>query len=236
MEQSTEERFSRTALLLGDDAEKLRNKRVLIVGVGGVGGHAAENIVRSGVSHITLVDGDKVDITNCNRQIIAVSSTIGKPKAEVAAARFKEINPSGIFVAINSFLKSAEDISELLEKGFDFVVDAIDDVPVKTELIRELKEKNIPFISSMGAGGKIDPSQIAFADISKTHGCPLARIMRGKLKELKIYKGVQTVFSPELPQRSFEHKKIGSISYIPAIFGCFCAAAAIRKLTEKESE
>ncbi|MBQ4329411.1 MAG: tRNA threonylcarbamoyladenosine dehydratase [Lentisphaeria bacterium] len=236
MEQSTEERFSRTALLLGDDAEKLRNKRVLIVGVGGVGGHAAENIVRSGVSHITLVDGDKVDITNCNRQIIAVSSTIGKPKAEVAAARFKEINPSGIFVAINSFLKSAEDISELLEKGFDFVVDAIDDVPVKTELIRQLKEKNIPFISSMGAGGKIDPSQIAFADISKTHGCPLARIMREKLKELKIYKGVQTVFSPELPQRSFEHKKIGSISYIPAIFGCFCAAAAIRKLTEKESE
>ena len=236
MEQSTEERFSRTALLLGDDAEKLRNKRVLIVGVGGVGGHAAENIVRSGVSHITLVDGDKVDITNCNRQIIAVSSTIGKPKAEVAAARFKEINPSGIFVAINSFLKSAEDISELLEKGFDFVVDAIDDVPMKTELIRQLKEKNIPFISSMGAGCKIDPSQITFADISKTHGCPLARIMRGKLKELKIYKGVQTVFSPELPQRSFEHKKIGSISYIPAIFGCFCAAAAIRKLTEKESE
>ena len=121
MEQSTEERFSRTALLLGNDAEKLRNKRVLIVGVGGVGGHAAENIVRSGVSHITLVDGDKVDITNCNRQIIAVSSTIGKPKAEVAAARFKEINPSGIFVAINSFLKSAEDISELLEKGFDSI-------------------------------------------------------------------------------------------------------------------
>lgn len=233
MEQNNKERFSRTALLLDDDTDKLFNKKVLIVGVGGVGGYAAENIVRAGVGHITLVDGDTVDITNCNRQIIAKSDTIGKPKAEVAATRFKEINPDGTFVIKNSFLKSTEDISELLENGFDFVVDAIDDVPIKTELIRQLKEKNIPFISSMGAGGKIDPSQISFADISKTHGCPLARIMRGKLKELKIHKGVPTVFSPELPQRSFEHKKIGSISYIPAIFGCFCAAAAIKTLAEK---
>ena len=234
MEYDMDKRFSRTALLLGEEAEILRDKKVLIVGVGGVGGYAAENIVRAGVGAVTLIDGDNVDITNCNRQIIALSGTVGKAKAEVAAERFREINPTGTFTVKNCFLKSAADIAEVLESGFDFAVDAIDDVPVKTELIRQLKEKNIPFISSMGAGGKIDPSQIAFADISKTHGCPLARIMRGKLKELKIYKGVPTVFSPELPQRSFEHKKIGSISYVPAIFGCFCAAAAITALCGKK--
>lgn len=226
-----DEKFSRTFLLLNEKAEKLCDKKVLIVGVGGVGGYAMENIIRAGIGSITLVDGDTVDITNCNRQIIALTGTVGKTKVEVAADRCREINPDGKIIAKNGFLKTTEDISLLLNEGFDFVVDAIDDVPVKVELIRQLKEKNIPFVSSMGAGGKLDPSQIKSADISKTFGCPLARIMRSKLKEHHIYKGVPTVFSPELPQRSFEHKKIGSISYIPAIFGCFCAAAAISHLS-----
>jgi len=228
-------RFSRTALLLGEDtAVQLTNKKVLIVGVGGVGGHAAENIVRAGIGNVTLVDGDLVDISNCNRQIIALSSTVGIAKAEVLASRCREINPDGTFTAINRFLKSPEDIAALLECGFDYVVDAIDDVPVKIELIRQLKQRNLPFISSMGAGGKIDPSLIQQADLSKTHGCPLARVMRNRLKPYRL-KHIPVIFSPEIPARNFENKKIGSISYIPAVFGCFCAAAAIKSLTSMKS-
>lgn len=226
-----DERFSRTGLLLGEKTAALCRSKVLIVGVGGVGGYAVENIVRSGIANVTIIDGDNIDITNCNRQIIALNDDIGRPKTDVWKERCQQINPDGNFTAINKFLKTPEDISEILHVNWDFVIDAIDDVPVKVELIRQLKEKNIPFVSSMGAGGKIDPSQIKLADISKTHGCPLARVMRSKLKEHHLHKGILTVFSPELPLRNFEHKKIGSISYLPAIFGCFCAAAAIAHLT-----
>jgi tRNA A37 threonylcarbamoyladenosine dehydratase len=227
------ERFSRTALIFGENiTSTLFDKKVLVVGVGGVGGHAAENIARCGVGNMILVDGDSVDISNCNRQIIALDSTVGQPKAEVLAARCREINPQGQFTAAVKFLKTPEDIAYLLDQKFDFVVDAIDDVPAKTELIRQLKQYHIPFVSAMGAGGKLDPSQIQIADISKTYGCPLARVMRGKLKEIGIAKGVKTVFSPEIPKQSFTGKKIGSISYIPAICGCFCAAEAIKELTK----
>ncbi len=229
-----DKRFSRTDLLFGENtANRLAEKRVLIIGVGGVGGHAAENIVRAGAGFADFIDGDTVDISNCNRQIIALESTIGKAKAEVLAGRCREINPAGVFNAVNRFLKTPEDIAEVLSNGYDFVVDAIDDVPVKVELLRQLKERNIPFISSMGAGGKTDPAQVTISDLSKSHGCPLARVMRGKLKALHITKGVPVVFSPEIPMRSFENRKIGSISYMPAIFGCFCAAAAIKHLTSK---
>jgi tRNA A37 threonylcarbamoyladenosine dehydratase len=227
------ERFSRTALIFGENiTSTLFDKKVLVVGVGGVGGHAAENIARCGVGNMILVDGDSVDISNCNRQIIALDSTVGQPKAEVLAARCREINPQGQFTAAVKFLKTPEDIAYLLDQKFDFVVDAIDDVPAKTELIRQLKQYHIPFVSAMGAGGKLDPSQIQIADISKTYGCPLARVMRGKLKEIGIAKGVKTVFSPEIPKQSFTGKKIGSISYIPAICGCFCAAESIKELTK----
>ncbi|MBE6390205.1 MAG: tRNA threonylcarbamoyladenosine dehydratase [Lentisphaerae bacterium] len=225
-------RFSRTELLLGTQiTSDFSTKRVLIVGVGGVGGHAAANIARTGIGKIVMVDGDTVDISNCNRQISAFSSTVGKYKADVLAASFRDINPAGEFIAINRFLKTPEDIAALLQADdYDFAIDAIDDVPVKVELIRQLKQKGIPMISSMGAGGKTDPAQVQIADIHRTSGCPLARIMRNKLKELHIKK-VQTVFSPEPPLRRFESRKIGSISYIPAIFGCFCAAQAIRFLS-----
>lgn len=227
------DRFSRTALILGDDTlQKLKTKRVLVVGVGGVGGHAAENIARCGIGHLTLVDGDAIDISNCNRQIIAMGATVGMPKAAVLAARCRDINPEGDFTILPQFLKTPEDIAGLLQNGFDFAVDAIDDVPVKVELIRQLKTLDIPFISAMGAGGKLDPFQVRIADISKTYGCPLARVMRGKLKETGITKGVKTVFSPEIPQRSFTGKKIGSISYLPAVCGCFCAAEAIKELSK----
>ena len=228
-----DDRFSRTALILGEDTlQKLKNKRVLVIGVGGVGGHAAENIARCGIGHLTLVDGDTIDISNCNRQIIATGTMVGQPKAEVLAARFRDINPDGNFAILPQFLKTPEDIAGLLQQDFDFAVDAIDDVPAKVELIRQLKKRNIPFISAMGAGGKLDPAQVQVADISKTYGCPLARIMRSKLKEIGITKGVKTVFSPEIPQRSFAGKKIGSISYLPAVCGCFCAAEAIKELSK----
>ena len=225
-------RFSRTGLLLGDDVNNILSaKRVLIVGVGGVGGYAAENIVRAGIGTVIMVDGDTVDISNCNRQLPAMTSTLGQYKADVLAARFRDINPEGKFIALNRFLKTPEDISSLLQsENFDFAIDAIDDVPVKVELIRQLKSSRIPLISSMGAGGKTDPSRIQLADIHRTSGCPLARIMRNKLKELRISK-VPTVFSPEPPLRRFDNRKIGTISYIPAIFGCFCAAQAIKVLT-----
>lgn len=233
---SFSEIFSRTALLLGESAvENLAGKKVLVAGVGGVGGHAAENIARCGVGHLTLVDGDCIDVSNLNRQIIALASTVKQPKAPVLAARCREINPAGEFTAENRFLKTADEIDELLNRGFDFVVDAIDDVPVKTELIRQLKEKKIPFISAMGAGGKTDPSQVKIADISKTSGCPLARVMRSRLKEAGITKGVKCVFSPEIPRRTFTGRKIGSISYMPAICGCFCAAEAIKVLCVNKS-
>lgn len=230
MSSDIAERFSRTGLLLGENAAELQNKRVLIVGVGGVGGYAVENIVRAGVGCVVMVDGDDVDVTNCNRQIIALSETIGKAKVDVWVERCRQINPDGDFIPLHKFLKSAEDIDALLREGFDFVIDAIDDVPVKVELICQLKRKKIPFISSMGAGGKIDPMQVKLADLSKTSGCPLARVMRNKLKERRLQKGIPTVYSPEVPLRSFESKKIGSISYLPAIFGCFCAASAISAL------
>ncbi len=228
---NTNEIFSRTALLLGENTlRELARKKVLVIGVGGVGGHAAENIARCGIGHLTLVDGDNVDISNVNRQIIALQSTIALPKASVLAARCQEINPDGEFVSENRFLKNADEIRILLSRGFDFVVDAIDDVPVKTEIIRQLKTEKIPFISAMGAGGKVDPTLIKIADISKTTGCPLARVMRNRLKAVGITKGVKVVFSPETPRQTFADRKIGSISYLPAICGCFCAAEAVRVL------
>ena len=230
------ERFNRTELLLGNDSTKiLQNAKVLVIGVGGVGGYAVENIARAGVGHLTMVDGDNVDISNCNRQIIALNSTIGLSKAELFAQRCKEINPQGIFIPEVRFLHTAQDISELLDRGFDFVVDAIDDVPVKVELLTQLKKRKIPCISAMGAGGKIDPSGISITDISKTHSCPLARVIRSRLKAIGITKGIKVVFSPEMPERSFENKKIGSISYLPAIFGCFCAYEAIFSLLKEKN-
>lgn len=224
-------RFSRTALLCGEEALRtMAEAKILIVGLGGVGGHAAENLVRAGIGHLTLLDGDTVELSNCNRQIIALSDTVGRSKAEVLAERCRQIDPDGGFIPVNRFLRTPEEISRLLETPFDYVIDAIDDVPVKIELIRQLKLRRIPFVSAMGAGGKTDPSRVTVADISRTSGCPLAKTVRKKLKELGI-RQVRCVFSPETPKRSFEHKKIGSISYMAAIFGCFCAAEAIRVLT-----
>ena len=227
--------FDRASLLIGDEnCRKLANAHVLVLGIGGVGGYALENLARAGIGKLTIIDGDLVDITNCNRQLSALNNTVGRPKTEVWAERIKAINPDAEVDARQCFLRTQEDIDSLLDGDhFDFAIDAIDEFTPKITFILALKRRKIPFISAMGAGGKLDPSQIKIADISKTSGCPLARNVRKKLREYNIEKGVKTVYSPEPPLKKFADRKIGSISFIPAIFGCFCAAEAVNSLIKK---
>ena len=226
--------FDRTELLIGkENCDILANAHVLVLGIGGVGGYALENLARTGIGKLTIIDGDLVDITNCNRQLSALTTTAGKPKTEVWKERILQINPNANIDAQYRFLRSTEEINALLETPFDFAIDAIDELEPKIAFITALKKRKIPFISAMGAGGKLDPSQIKLADISKTTGCPLARIVRKRLRDLGITKGVQTVYSPEPPLKRFADRKIGSISFIPAIFGCFCAAFAVNSLIKK---
>lgn len=227
--------FDRSTLLIGEEnCRKLANAHLLVLGIGGVGGYALENLARAGIGKLTIIDGDTVDITNCNRQLSALQSTVGMAKSEVWRRRITDINPAVAVDAQHRFLRSDAEIAELLDNThFDFVIDAIDEFTPKIAFICALKRRKIPFISAMGAGGKLDPSQIKIADISKTTGCPLARNVRKKLREYGIEKGVKTVFSPEPPLKSFTECKIGSISFIPAIFGCFCAAEAVNSLIKK---
>lgn len=222
--------FHRTTLLLGDDAvKKLQSANVLVLGVGGVGGHAAEQLCRAGIGSMTLLDGDKVDPTNLNRQIAALHTNTGRFKAEVLAERFRDINPCGKFTPEVRFLKVGESV-ELLSRNFDLVIDAIDDVPAKVDFLKNAVELHIPVVSSMGAGGKVDISKISCADISKTFGDPLARKVRCELRNLGIKHGIKCVFSPEERQRIADSRTIGTISYLPAAFGCFAAAAALELL------
>ena len=226
--------FQRTAALLGDEAvEKLRSKHLLVLGVGGVGGYAAEQLCRMGVGKLTLLDGDRVDPTNLNRQIAALSSTVGISKAEVLASRFKDINPGGEYLPEVRFLKPDE-CEELLTTPFDLVLDAIDDVPAKVAFLKTAAEKNIPIVSAMGAGGKRDISKIQCADISKTFGDPLARKVRSELRKLGITKGIRCIFSPEERCQVKDLDTIGTISYMPAAFGCHAAAAALELLLAGE--
>lgn len=227
--------FDRSSLLIGEEnCQKLATAHILILGIGGVGGYAVENLARAGIGKLTIIDGDTVDITNCNRQLSALTGTVGKPKTEVWTERIKAINPDAEVDARQCFLRTREDIDSLLDTAhFDFAIDAIDEFTPKITFIVALKKRKIPFISAMGAGGKLDPSQITIADISKTSGCPLARNVRKKLREYHIEKGVKTVYSPEPPLKHFADRKIGSISFIPAIFGCFCAAEAVNHLIKK---
>ena len=223
--------FDRTKLLIGEEnCRKLATSHVLILGIGGVGGYAVENLARAGIGKLTIIDGDLVDITNCNRQISALTTTARRPKTDVWAERIKAINPEIQLDTQYRFLRDAADIETLLSTPFDFAIDAIDEMEPKIAFIAALKRHNIPFISAMGAGGKLDPSSIKIADISKTSGCPLARIVRKRLRDMGITKGVKTVYSPEPPLKRFADRKIGSISFIPAIFGCFCAAEAVNTL------
>lgn len=232
---------TRTELMLGrDKTEKLRNSHVLVAGLGGVGGYAAEALCRAGIGEITLADHDKVQHTNRNRQIAALSGTVGKYKADVMAARLMDINPQLKCHIIKDFLKN-EIIPGILERNFSYIVDAIDTLSPKAYLIYHAYMKKIPLISAMGAGAKSDPLMIRIDDISKTYECKHAHMVRKRLHTLGIYSGVKAVFSPEpadpacirlTDSESNKKTVVGTISYYPAIFGMMAASVAIRDLVK----
>lgn len=232
--------MSRTQLMLGDEPiQALMSKNVLVVGLGGVGGICAEMIARAGVGKMTIVDADTVDLSNVNRQIPALHSTAGNPKAEVMAERLKDINPDLDLTVLTEYIKE-ERTREILDQGnFDYAVDCIDTLSPKVYFIKACIDRKIPIVSSLGAGGKMDPSQIKVTDISKTYQCNLAKYVRKKLHALDIYKGLTVVFSPEMvdqskiieTEKAFPKKSIiGTLSYMPAIFGCTTASVVIRDL------
>jgi len=231
--------LTRTEMILGSEGlQKLKASNVLIVGLGGVGAYAAEMICRAGVGSMTIVDGDAVHPTNRNRQLAALKSTEGMPKAEVMGQRLKDINPDLSLKIIQEYLKD-ERMVEVLDAGFDYVVDAIDTLSPKIFLIYHTLQKKMPLVSSMGAGGKYDPTRIAISDISETTDCSLARILRKKLHRLGVREGFTAVFSPEqidkakvipTPGELNKASVVGTISYMPASFGIACASVVIRDL------
>lgn len=238
-----EEWLSRTELLLGTDGlERLRRAHVLIAGLGGVGAYAAEQLCRAGIGEMTLIDGDVVELTNKNRQLPALDSTIGLPKAEIIADRFRDINPSLRLHVINDFIRDEGMIAVLEKAPYDYIVDAIDTLAPKIFLIYHSIQKGLPIVSSMGSGGKLDPSKIEIADISKSYNCNLARMLRKRLHKLGIYQGAKVVFSSELTNpeavilAESQNKKsnVGTISYMPPVFGCLMASVVIRDLINKK--
>lgn len=230
-------------MLLGDEkVENLINKNVLIVGLGGVGGICAEMIVRAGVGSITIVDGDVVDLSNCNRQVPALHSTAGKPKAAIMEERLKDINPELKLTVINEFIKEERTVAIIESQQYDYAVDCIDTLTPKVWFIKACVDRGIPIVSSLGAGGKVDPLQVQVTDISKSYKCNLARYVRKYLHKEGIFTGVQVVFSPEDVDQSriIETEKaypkkslIGTISYMPAVFGCVVASVVVRSLYGK---
>ncbi len=229
----------RTELLVGPEGlERLFESSVAVIGLGGVGAYAAEMLCRAGVGHLILLDSDVVSESNKNRQLIALDSTIGKPKSAVLAERLKDINPDVRLTLINCYLEEGSIPQLLGEHKVDFLVDAIDTLAPKIALIRYCVESGIPHVSSMGAGAKFDATAVRLADLSKSYNCPLAYILRKKLRKVGISKGFKVVFSEELPRREAivaveeRNKKsnVGTISYLPAVFGCVCAQAAVEHL------
>jgi tRNA A37 threonylcarbamoyladenosine dehydratase len=231
---------SRTELCLGPEGvSKLASSHVLVVGLGGVGAFAAEMICRAGVGKMTIVDGDIINRSNRNRQLPALVSTEGLPKAEVMARRLKDINPDLDLEVIQEYIRENR-IKDILNSEYNYVVDAIDTLSPKVFLIYNSLKKGFPVVSSMGAGGKFDPSQITVADISETTDCSLARILRKRLHRLGVRDGFKAVYSREPVDRvrikALEGEKnkasvVGTISYMPAAFGIACASVVIRELS-----
>lgn len=227
--------FSRAELLLGEDAlEKLRSARVALFGIGGVGSFAAEALARGGVGHITLVDGDTVSITNINRQLIALHSTVGKEKTAVMAERIADISPE-TEVETYPVVYGAENRDLLDFSTYDYVIDAIDTVTSKLILIEEAKKAGVPVISCMGTGNKFHPERFEVTDISKTSVCPLAKVMRKELKVRGI-KNVKVVYSKEEPQKPAASTETGkrqipgSLSFVPPVAGLLLAGEVIRHI------
>ncbi len=244
--------LERTEMLVGEDGiARLSSARVAVIGVGGVGGYAAEMIVRAGVGHILILDSDEVSVSNRNRQLLALNSTVGRPKCQVLKERLLDINPDLDIVTVEKFIiaegavpdSGFEDASgtpsQLLGAyEFDYVVDAIDTLSPKLELIKYCMDRKIPLVSSMGAGAKFDVTRIRITDISKSFQCPLAHMVRKCLGKMGIRKGFKAVFSEEIADRSSivleagrnKKSQVGTISYLPASFGCACAQAVITGL------
>ncbi len=242
MESGRQDWRERTALLIGEQGlSVLESSSVAIVGAGGVGGFAAEMLARAGVGRILIMDSDVVSVSNKNRQLLALDSTMGRPKCDVLAERLRDINPEIGLTVINDYLEADRVAETLGAYCIDLVVDAIDTVAPKLALIKYCLENNIKIVSSMGAGAKTDATKVMIADISKTFNCPLAFIVRKRLRRMGITKGVLTVFSEELPDKDAfvdcdeKNKKsnAGTVSYLPAVFGCVCAQAAIKALLSR---
>lgn len=233
--------LSRTALITGDEGlDRLAAAHVIVIGLGGVGSYAAEFIARSGVGEMTIVDGDDVEASNRNRQLPALATTEGQSKALIMEERLKAINPEIKINVIRSFLMP-EVIEDVLSKPFDYVVEAIDSITPKTMVIAVARAKKLRIVSSMGAGGKLDPTKLIVTDISQTHTCRFAKYVRKRLKKMGVRKGVKAVFSTELVIREslmmtdgsrFKKSAYGTISYLPATFGAVCASVAIRDLLD----
>jgi tRNA A37 threonylcarbamoyladenosine dehydratase len=249
--------FSRTRLLLGEDAmEKLMSAKVAVFGIGGVGGYVVEALVRSGIRSFVLVDDDKVCLTNLNRQIIAIRKTVGKYKVEVMKDRILEINPDAE-VEMHQCFYLPENADDFDFKNYDYVVDAVDTVTAKLELIMRAKEAGVPVISCMGAGNKLDPTKFEVADIYKTTMCPLAKVMRRELKKRGVKK-LKVVYSTEKPARPLEDMSVscrtncicppgtrhkcterrdipGSVAFVPSVAGFIIAGEVIKDLSLNET-
>ncbi len=235
--------LSRTELLIGNEnLIKLHNAHVLVVGMGGVGSFVAEFLCRSGVGEMTVVDGDIVDPTNRNRQLPALTSTHGQSKADVMGARLMDINPELKLHIIKEFIQP-EIVASLLHENLNYVVDAIDSITPKQTFLIAAYRSGLKLVSSMGAGGKMDPTQVRVADIGKTYNCPFAQQVRKNLKKVGIYKGIKTVFSAEENNKdsliltdgsNFKKSAYGTMSYLPATFGAVLASVVIRDLIGAE--
>ena len=231
--------MSRTALMFKkEELEKLRQAHILVVGLGGVGAYSAEMLCRSGVGTMTIVDGDTVQPSNLNRQLAALNSTIGKSKAEIMASRLLDINPELNLTVYNEYLKD-ERLEYIASQKYDYIVDAIDTLSPKSFLIYHALNSGNKVVSSMGAGGKTDPSQIRCADISKSFQCRLARTLRKRLHRMGITTGFDVIFSTEpintdavimLENEQNKLSTTGTVSYMPPLFGCWCASVVIRSL------
>lgn len=227
--------LSRSELLLGEEGiVKLKNARVAVFGIGGVGSFATEALARSGIGHLSLIDGDVVSLTNINRQLIATQKSIGEQKTELMKERIYSILPETIVESHPVFFtKENKDFIDF--SSYDYIVDAIDMITSKIMIIEEAKKANVPVISCMGTGNKLDPSQFEVADISKTSVCPLAKVMRKELKDRKI-RGVKVVYSKEIPRKPAESMETGkrqipgSLSFVPPVAGMILAGEVIRHI------
>ena len=235
--------LERSELLLGTQCiNRLKQANILIVGVGGVGAYAAEMLVRAGIGKMTIADSDTVSLSNINRQLIALHSTLGRVKTDVLAERLKDINPTLELTVIAEYIKDEKTDEILDSQHFDYIVDAIDTLSPKLALIKGALDRNIPIVSSMGAGAKLDPTKMEICDISKTHHCPLAHMLRKRLHKMGIRRGFKAVFSAEPPiegamilcEERNKKSNVGTISYLPATFGIGCASVVIRDLVEQE--